>query len=87
VDLAANAASLGALVHRVSDYASLDNALAESRQAERTTVIYVPVDPATGVPGYEGWWDVTVAEQSEQDSVNRARREWERGRQRERSFL
>jgi 3D-(3,5/4)-trihydroxycyclohexane-1,2-dione acylhydrolase (decyclizing) len=73
VDLAANAESLGALVHRVSDRATLEAALAAARSADRTTVIYVPVDRDKGVPGYESWWDVPVAEVSEQPAV-RARR-------------
>ena len=45
-----------------------------ARAAERTTVVYVPIDPMVGVPGYESWWDVAVAEVSEQDSVRTARR-------------
>ena len=64
VDLAANAESLGAIVHRVSDRASLDAALAAARGSDRTTAIYVPVDPGIGVPGYDSWWDVAVAEVS-----------------------
>ena len=87
VDLAANAASLGALVHRVSDRRTLDAALAAARQAERTTVIYVPVDPTRGLPGYDSWWDVAVAEVSEQDAVRAARQEWETHHRRERYFL
>ena len=87
VDLAANAASLGAIVHRVSDRASLNTALQAARAADRTTVIYVPVDPNAGVPGYESWWDVAVAEISEQDSVRDARKKWRQGKQRERYFL
>ena len=87
VDLAANAGSLGAIVHRATDRGSLERALEASRSAERTTVIFVPVDPTQGVPGYECWWDVAVAEVSEQDSVRKARESWEKNRKRERYFL
>ena len=87
VDLAANAESLGAIVHRATDRASLERALDASRSAERTTVIYVPVDPGKGVPGYDSWWDVAVAEVSEQDSVRKARDSWEKNKKRERYFL
>ncbi len=87
VDLAANAESLGATVHRVSDRASLDEALAGARGSERTTVIYVPVDPGLGVPGYDAWWDVAVAEVSEQVGVREARTKWEAGKRRQRYFL
>jgi 3D-(3,5/4)-trihydroxycyclohexane-1,2-dione acylhydrolase (decyclizing) len=77
VDLAANAASLGAITHRVTDRASLEAALAAARTAERTTVIYVPVDPDQGVPAYDCWWDVPVAEVAEQADVRKARKLWE----------
>ena len=87
VDLAANAESLGAIVHRPVDAASLERALGAARDADRTTVIYLPVDPALGVPGYESWWDVAVAEVSEQDAVRQARGKWEDAKKRERYFL
>jgi 3D-(3,5/4)-trihydroxycyclohexane-1,2-dione acylhydrolase (decyclizing) len=77
VDLAASAAALGARVHRVTDCATLQRALADARAAERTTVIYVPVDPEAGVPAYESWWDVPVAEVSDQPTVRAARKKWE----------
>jgi 3D-(3,5/4)-trihydroxycyclohexane-1,2-dione acylhydrolase (decyclizing) len=80
VDLAANAASLGAIVHRVTDRATLDKALSSARSADRTVVIYALVDPAKGVPGYESWWDVPVAEVSEQPAVRLARARWETGK-------
>ena len=87
VDLAANAESLGAIGHRALDAPSLARALETARSAERTTVIYVPVDPDIRVPGYDSWWDVPVAEVSEQESVRAARKEWEAGKRRERYFL
>jgi 3D-(3,5/4)-trihydroxycyclohexane-1,2-dione acylhydrolase (decyclizing) len=87
VDLAANAESLGAIVHRVTDCDALERALAAARNIDRTTVIYVPVDPSIGVPGYESWWDVAVAEVSEQPTVQDARAKWEQARQGERYFL
>jgi 3D-(3,5/4)-trihydroxycyclohexane-1,2-dione acylhydrolase (decyclizing) len=87
VDLAANAESLGAIVYRVSDRASLERALEEARAAARTTVIHVPIDPLEGVAGYESWWDVPVAEVSEQNDVRTARHGWEDARRRQRWFL
>jgi 3D-(3,5/4)-trihydroxycyclohexane-1,2-dione acylhydrolase (decyclizing) len=86
VDLAANAAALGAIVHRAADRAALETALAIARTADRTTVIYVPVDAQKGVPGYDCWWDVPVAEVSEQADVRKARRNWEEARKRQRYF-
>ncbi|SRR6266540_1766818 len=87
VDLAANAESLGALVHRAADRASLERGLEAARAADRTMIIYVPVDPLKGVPGYDCWWDVPVAEVSEQADVRRARKNWEEGKKRQRYFL
>jgi 3D-(3,5/4)-trihydroxycyclohexane-1,2-dione acylhydrolase (decyclizing) len=87
VDLAANAASLGAIVHRPADRAGIERALAEARAADRTSVIYVPVDPLQGTPSYESWWDVPVAEISEQADVRVARTGWESGRRRQRYLL
>ena len=87
VDLAANAESLGAIVHRATSREQLQEALTQARGATRTTVIHVPIDPTIGVPGYESWWDVAVAEVSEQPDVQRARAAWEQGKQRQRWYL
>jgi len=84
VDLAANAASLGAVVYRVTDRASLDEALTAAREVDRTAVIHVQIDRSQGVPGYESWWDVPVAEVSEQAAVRAARAKWEKGNPRQR---
>jgi 3D-(3,5/4)-trihydroxycyclohexane-1,2-dione acylhydrolase (decyclizing) len=78
IDLAANAESLGAKVYRPADHESFAAALQSARDADRTAVIYAEVDPLQGVPGYESWWNVPVAEVSEQPAVQDARRTWER---------
>lgn len=62
VDLAANAASLGATVIRADTVADLRKALDAARAAEETTVVYVRTDPAIDSPSSEAWWDVPVAE-------------------------
>ena len=82
IDLAANAASLGAVVHCAEDRAALDAALQLARAGDRTAVIYARVDPLRGVPGCESWWDVPVAEVSEQPAVQAARNAWEDHRRR-----
>jgi 3D-(3,5/4)-trihydroxycyclohexane-1,2-dione acylhydrolase (decyclizing) len=84
VDLAANAASLGAKVVRAETLAELDDAL---RSASGVTVIVVPTDRVRGVPSYESWWDVPVAEVSETATVRAAREEYEQARLAERRFL
>jgi 3D-(3,5/4)-trihydroxycyclohexane-1,2-dione acylhydrolase (decyclizing) len=87
IDLAANAASLGAHALRARTREELWRALEEARDQDRTTVIVVEVDPQARVPAYESWWDVPVAEVSTIPSVQRARAEYERNRARERPLL
>jgi 3D-(3,5/4)-trihydroxycyclohexane-1,2-dione acylhydrolase (decyclizing) len=77
VDLAANAASLGASVLRATSVAELSAALAAARAAEGTTVIHVETDPSVPSPDSEAWWDVPVAEVSALDSARKARAGYE----------
>jgi 3D-(3,5/4)-trihydroxycyclohexane-1,2-dione acylhydrolase (decyclizing) len=87
VDFVANARSLGAHALKANTVAELKKALEEAKTADRTTVIVVETDPTVGVPGYESWWDVAVAEVSEMDSVRQARASYEEARKRERYHL
>jgi 3D-(3,5/4)-trihydroxycyclohexane-1,2-dione acylhydrolase (decyclizing) len=87
VDLAANAASLGARVWRADTLASLREALAEARSEPRPSVIVVPVDREARVAGYDSWWDVPVAEVSTRREVQAAREAYDAARRRERDFL
>ena len=87
VDLAANAESLGARVIRTRDISGLKTALAEAKDADRTVVVHIPVDRYEGVPDYESFWDVPVAEVSEMESVAAARKAYAEGRQAERQYL
>lgn len=87
VDLAANARSLGAHVITCKSYDDVVAALGEAHAQNRTTVIYVENDRYAGVPDYESWWDVPVAEISEMESVRQARAAWEEMRAKEQPFL
>jgi 3D-(3,5/4)-trihydroxycyclohexane-1,2-dione acylhydrolase (decyclizing) len=87
LDLAANAASLGAHAERVHSVDELSAALARARKHDGVNVIVVEVDRYEGVPGYESWWDVPVAEVSGLPSVQDARRDYEAARGAERRFL
>lgn len=86
VDLAANARSLGAHVIECETYADFVQALQTAKTTDRTTVIYIENDRYIGVPGYESWWDVAVAEVSRMESVQTARAEYEKMRKMERYF-
>jgi len=87
VDYAANARSLGANTISASSIGELKAALEEAKKASRTTVIVIKTDPSIGVPGYESWWDVAVAEVSEMDGVRQARARYEEARKMERHHL
>lgn len=87
VDLAMNARGLGAHVIECKTHEDFVEAFQASKQTDRTTVIYVQNDRYVGVPGYESWWDVPVAEVSEMKSVKKARKEWEKNSQMERFYF
>jgi 3D-(3,5/4)-trihydroxycyclohexane-1,2-dione acylhydrolase (decyclizing) len=87
LDLAANARSLGAHVIECETYQDFTAALEASCHTDRTTVIYIRNDRYVGVPGYDTWWDVVVAEVSEMPTVQEARKSWEEKRAEERYFL
>jgi 3D-(3,5/4)-trihydroxycyclohexane-1,2-dione acylhydrolase (decyclizing) len=80
VDLAANAESLGAKVIRCRTIDELRSGLEAAKVEDATVVLAIEVDRYEGVPGYESWWDVPVAEVSEVEAVKAARAEYERAR-------
>ena len=87
VNLAANAHSLGAHVIECKTRADFSAALQEARGIDRTTVIYIRNDRYAGIPAYEGWWDVPVAEVSAMPQVESSRAQWTEMRAHERYFL
>ncbi len=88
VDLAANAASLGARVIRASNRDDLAEAIQQAQQHEGGPVcIVIETDRRQRVGGYESWWDVAVAEVSTNLDVQASREEYERKKKDERHFL
>jgi 3D-(3,5/4)-trihydroxycyclohexane-1,2-dione acylhydrolase (decyclizing) len=87
VDLAANAASLGARVECAATIEELRGALDRARAGTATTVIRIETDPLIPAPDGGGWWDVPVAEVSGLDSTRQARAEYESGRRRQRPYI
>jgi 3D-(3,5/4)-trihydroxycyclohexane-1,2-dione acylhydrolase (decyclizing) len=87
VDLAANAESLGVRTLRVSTIEELRAALDEARRESGPVAIHIEVDRYAGVPSYESWWDVPVAEVSDDDAVRAAREEYERARSAQRAYV
>ncbi|GAA0558340.1 3D-(3,5/4)-trihydroxycyclohexane-1,2-dione acylhydrolase (decyclizing) [Actinomadura livida] len=87
VDLAANAASLGAGVLRAATAGELRDALGEAVKADRTTVIHIETDPLAGTLDSAAWWDVPVAEVAALDSTREARARYEGDRRARRHHL
>jgi 3D-(3,5/4)-trihydroxycyclohexane-1,2-dione acylhydrolase (decyclizing) len=87
VDLAMNAESLGARVFRAGTVDELRAALSAAKEETRTVVIAVEVDRYEGVPSYESWWDVPVAEVSDVASVRAAREQYETAKRDERTHV
>jgi 3D-(3,5/4)-trihydroxycyclohexane-1,2-dione acylhydrolase (decyclizing) len=72
VDLAANAASLGAEVIKVVTPAEFADAVKVAKANEHTTVIHVETDPLVYAPDSRSWWDVPVSQVSALDSTRDA---------------
>jgi 3D-(3,5/4)-trihydroxycyclohexane-1,2-dione acylhydrolase (decyclizing) len=88
VDLAANAASLGARVARVARRSELRPALQSAvAVVDRPAVVHVEVDRYELTPDEESWWDVPVAAISARPGVRRARAAYERGAAERRTYL
>jgi 3D-(3,5/4)-trihydroxycyclohexane-1,2-dione acylhydrolase (decyclizing) len=87
VDLAANAASLGADVLRAKTVEEFRAALRRARAAERTTVVHVETDPLAAAPDSEAWWDVPVAAVSAAESTREARARYEKDKHSQRTHF
>jgi 3D-(3,5/4)-trihydroxycyclohexane-1,2-dione acylhydrolase (decyclizing) len=87
VDLAANAASLGADVLSVSGIDDFRAAVLTAKASTRTTVIHVETDPLVPAPDSPAWWDVPVSEVSVLESTRQARQTYEQHKSRQRTYL
>ncbi len=79
VDYAQHAASMGAHAVYTRTETDLRQALQEARRRKGVNVVVVEVNPEKRVGGYAfgGWWDVPIAEATEQESVREKRRQYE----------
>jgi len=87
VDLAANAASLGAQVLRADTLGSFRQCLAEALAANRTTVVHVECELVASSPSSKSWWDVPVAQVSSQQVTRAARLAYEHAKTSQRDHL
>ncbi|MEU8974398.1 3D-(3,5/4)-trihydroxycyclohexane-1,2-dione acylhydrolase (decyclizing) [Streptomyces monashensis] len=72
VDLAANAASLGADVLRATTVDEFRIAMEKATAADRTTVVHVETDLYGPNPPSQAWWDVPVSQTSALDTTRTA---------------
>ncbi|WP_116201531.1 3D-(3,5/4)-trihydroxycyclohexane-1,2-dione acylhydrolase (decyclizing) [Amycolatopsis circi] len=87
VDLAANAASLGATVLKASTVDEFRTALKQAKANTTTTVVHVETDLYGPNPPGSGWWDVPVSEVSDLDSTREARETYTAAKRRQRHYL
>ncbi len=87
IDFAANARSLGAYVIEANTIKDLHNALQDAKSQKNSTVIVIETDREQRVSGYESWWDVAIAEVSEDPNVQSAREKYVKMKARERYFF
>jgi len=87
VDLAANAASLGAQVIRAENLKELREGIERAKAAETTTVVHIETDINGPNPPSNGWWDVPVSEVSELGSTREARRAYTEHKRAQRHYL
>lgn len=88
IDYAKNCESLGAHVIRAATRDAFIAALEEAKTISGKPVcIVTEVDRHQRVGGYESWWDVAVAEVSDNPDVQQARRDYEEAKKKQRHYL
>jgi 3D-(3,5/4)-trihydroxycyclohexane-1,2-dione acylhydrolase (decyclizing) len=86
IDLAGNAASMGARVWRASTPAEVRQALGEARAETRTCAIVVPVEKHRYLPPSGVWIDFATAQTSQDPLIQKQRREYEADQQKQRFY-
>lgn len=84
IDFGLHATSLGARAETVAGIAELEEALGRARAEPKTSVIVIATDPATGTAAGGHWWDVAVAEVSDNAGVRAARARYDAARRAQR---
>ncbi len=86
IDFAKNAESMGARAWNANTPEALRKALQEARSETRPCVIVVETEKYRSLPSSEVWWDVAVAEVSQDPVTQKLRAEYERDRERRQRF-
>jgi 3D-(3,5/4)-trihydroxycyclohexane-1,2-dione acylhydrolase (decyclizing) len=87
VDFKKHAESMGALSIFATTSSEVKAALEQARKADRISVVVVPVDPESRMPGMGTWWDVPVAEVSSADQTKTTRANYEEATKKQRPVL
>jgi 3D-(3,5/4)-trihydroxycyclohexane-1,2-dione acylhydrolase (decyclizing) len=87
VDLAANAASLGANVIRAHGVDGFADAIKQAKDAPGTTVVHIETDLYSPNPPGSAWWDVPVSEVSTLDSTATAHVAYTEAKRDQRTYL
>ena len=72
---------------RVTNRDELADAIQQAKASEETVCIVVETDRRQRVGGYESWWDVAVAEVSDNPAVQAAREDYEEAKAKERRLF
>ncbi len=72
IDFAQHAASLGANAEKVNNLSDLPDALERAQKCDRTSVVVIDTDPIAATEAGGTWWDVPVAQVSDNLDVNEA---------------
>ncbi|MCE2526158.1 MAG: 3D-(3,5/4)-trihydroxycyclohexane-1,2-dione acylhydrolase (decyclizing) [Actinomycetia bacterium] len=86
VDFVLNAESLGCQVFYAPDIAELEDALRDARRSVLPVVIVCPVEPYRMLPGGDAWWDVGIAEESEEAEMRQIAELHLKGRESQRFY-
>jgi len=86
IDFVKNAESLGAKGYYADTKESLEDTLSLASRERRTVLIYVPIAVDSAVPSYDGWWDVPIAEASEEKSVQESLRSYREAKKKQKLY-
>jgi 3D-(3,5/4)-trihydroxycyclohexane-1,2-dione acylhydrolase (decyclizing) len=78
IDFVAHGRALGADARHANGIAELEAAVAAAKGISRTTVIVIETDPEKGTTAGGAWWNVPVAEVSDDARVRAAHEAWRR---------
>ena len=73
IDFRAHAESMGAIAVKVASIAELEQAIADTKKNDRTSVFVIDTDPLITTEAGGHWWDVAVPEVSPREQVSKAR--------------